>query len=57
MNTFKKDIFCIYGNGVIMTGTCMNAWGADKTKSDILTNGSGTSLVSYESASPDKAYP
>ncbi len=56
-NTIKKAFSLLTGMSVIVTGTCMNAWGADNTKADIMAYSSGTSLVSYEPASPDKARP
>ena len=56
-NTIKRAVSALTGMAVFAAVSGMSAAGAGEKKADIMAYGQGSSLISYESASPDKAYP
>jgi hypothetical protein len=53
----KKAVSALTGMAVLASSVGISASGDDKSKADIMSYGSGTSLVSYEPATPEKAMP
>ncbi|MBR1823055.1 MAG: sporulation protein [Ruminococcus sp.] len=56
-NKLIRVISAFTGVLVLSSAVTVSASAADKSKADIMAYGSGTSLVSYEPASPEKAMP
>ena len=56
-NMIKRTVSVMTALTVFAAVTGISAYGAESKKADIMAYGQGTSLVSYEAATPDKAYP